>query len=185
MNKPKNAKPARSPRTEQLIADTLALTLVCDRTEEYGDCHLWTGATTERGYPIHKLAGHPCQLVRRTVFRLCGGVLVPRQPVDVRCGEVRCLNPEHMFQSSTKAVAKKAAKRGAWSGLARAAKISASRRKGANIKLDEARAALIRNSEESGPVLAARHGINKSLANNIKRGAAWKDYSNPYLQLMA
>ena len=185
MTKPQNTQPTRSPLTAQLIADTLTLTLICDRTEEYADCHLWTGATTDRGYPIHKMAGHPCQLVRRTVFRLCGGVLVSRQPVDVSCGEVRCLNFAHMFQSSTKAVAKKAAKRGAWSGIVRAAKISASRRKGANIKLDAERAALIRNSKESGPVLAARHGINKSLANNIKRGKAWKDYSNPYLQLMA
>ena len=183
MTKPKKAQPTRSPLTAQLIADTLALTLVCDRTEEYGDCNLWTGATTERGYPIHKLAGHSCQLVRRTVFRLCGGVLVPRQPIDVCCGEVRCLNFAHMFQSSTQAVAKKAAKRGAWSSPVRAARIANARR--GTMKLDMQKAAEIRNSEDSGPVLAARYGVNRSLVNNIKRGAAWKDYSNPYLQLMA
>ena len=182
MNNPRTAHLARSPRTEQLISDTLTLTLICDRTEEYADCHLWTGATTDRGYPIHKLAGHPCQLVRRTVFRLCGGVLVPRQPVDITCGEVRCLNFAHMFQSSTQAVAKKAAKRGAWSSPVRAAKIANARR--GTMKLDAEKAAAIRNSEDSGPVLAARYGVNRSLVNNIKRGQAWRDYTNPFLQLM-
>ena len=39
-------------------------------------------------------------------------------------------------------------------------------------------------STESGPALADRYGVNRSLINRIKRGDAWKDYTNPFGGLM-
>ena len=80
--------------------------------------------------------------------------------------------------------AQRAAKKGAWKGKARAAKIASTRRANINKKLDMDKAREIRMSTESGPVLAARYGVNKSLINGIKRGTAWKDYSNPFAALM-
>ena len=42
----------------------------------------------------------------------------------------------------------------------------------------------IRLSEDSGPVLAERYGVNRSLIGGIRRGTAWRDYSNPFAGLM-
>ena len=44
----------------------------------------------------------------------------------------------------------------------------------------------IRMSDESGPVLALRYGVDKSLINGIKAGRNWKEYSNtnPFAGLM-
>lgn len=170
--------------TQALISETLAMMSIIERTEEYADCMLWTGAVGDSGHPIYKpVSGGCCTLVRRDLFRMVTGSIVPRAPIDTRCGEKRCLNPAHMFQSTVSAVAQRAAKRGAWLGLARRAKIAASRR--GTMKLTEEKAAEIRGSSESGPVLALRYGVDKSLVNNIKRGVAWRDYRNPFLALMA
>jgi hypothetical protein len=49
--------------------------------------------------------------------------------------------------------------------------------------MDQART--IRMSGESGPVLATRYGVNRSVINNIKLGRSWKDYKNPFSALMA
>ena len=166
-----------------LIDQTLEMMRLLDSTEEYADCILWTGATTKQGYPIYKQYGRGCTLVRRKVFELTGGVLVPRQPVETMCGERLCINPAHLNATTVSGIAKRAAARGAWSGKARASKIAASKRGKGKLTMDDAR--VIRLSDESGPVLAARYGVNRSLVNGIKRGKSWKDYSNPVAGLMA
>ena len=69
---------------------------------------------------------------------------------------------------------------------ARTAKIAKTRRhSNVNKKLDIDKAREIRMSTESGPVLAARYGVNRSLISRIKRGTDWKDYANPYAALGA
>lgn len=163
---------------KQLTEATLTLMSIIDRTLEEGDCLLWTGATGESGHPIYKPGTGPCTLVRRDVFRLAGGTLIPRQPIDTTCGDKRCVNPEHMVQSTISKIAKKAAVRGAWSGLARKVKIAEAKR--GTMKLTIYQAREIRASDETGPVLALRYGVDKSLINNIKRGVAWRDYSSPW-----
>lgn len=50
-------------------------------------------------------------------------------------------------------------------------------------KIDEQKAAEIRVSTETAPVLSARYGINKSLINKIKRGLAWRDLTAPFMGL--
>ena len=168
--------------TRTLVAETLQLMALIERTEEYGDCILWTGATSNRGHPIYKPYGCPCTLVRRAVFSLTIGPLVPRQPIDTTCEERRCINPAHLARSTTQKIAQKAGARGAWSGLARKAKIAATKRGQMKLTLEQARS--IRASTETGPVLAARYGVNKSLVNNIKRGVAWREYSSPFAGLL-
>jgi DNA invertase Pin-like site-specific DNA recombinase len=117
------------------------------------------------------------------MFELGGGTLVTRQPIAATCGEKLCINPEHLIASTVAKVAQAAAKRGAWTGLARSAKISAKKRETA--KITTAIAQEIRNSTGPAHVQAERHGIHKVLVQRIRRGEAWKDYGNPFRGLMA
>ena len=161
---------------------------VVTQIEDDGECWIWTGSVSQQGHPIihfrQPIYGHKgCMTVRRYVWLLQYGVLRPREPIGCTCGEKLCVNPAHLFQSSAQKVAKLAAKRGAWKGLDRAIKISVAKRATGKLDIDKARE--IRLSEEPGPVLAERYGVNKSLINNIKRGNVWKDYGNPFAGLGA
>ncbi len=153
--------------------------------DEEGECWIWNGAISSTGYPIAKVDGK-CQLVRRVAYRLkiFAPKLLPRQPVIAKCDNKKCVNPACLRASTTSKVSQIAGKAGKLSGLAKGAKIAAFRRATtAKITMEIANA--IRTSDETGPVLAARHNIDKALVNRIKRGGAWKDYSNPFMGLMA
>lgn len=163
-------------------ADTLHMMQILEKTEEYGECILWTGTLSDTGHPIYKPYGEPCTLVRRAVFRLNGGKLVKRQPIDTTCGEKCCVNPEHLFQSTISKVAKRAAAKGKFSGVVRASKIAETRRGKMKLTMDIARE--IRNSAESGPVLALRYGVNRSLITRIKSGLSWKEYGGHWAGLL-
>jgi hypothetical protein len=99
------------------------------------------------------------------------------------CNDRRCVCSDHLRASTTADVSKAAAARGAFSGVARAAKIAATKRATGKINADIAR--IIFSSDESGPVLSARYGVDRSLVNRIKNGQAWKQYgANPFSGLM-
>ena len=164
------------------VDDMLELMHILDRVVEEGECLLWTGYLGSSGHPMIKVR-KKCRLVRREVFRLCCGNLVPRQPIATRCDERCCVNPAHLFPSSISSIGKKAAKLGAWKGQLRNAKIAATKRAKGKLTIEQARE--IRMSTESGPVLARRFNVNTSLINGIKRGSAWKDYANPYVSLIS
>lgn len=158
---------------------------ILEGADEYGDCLIWRGAkNTTGGYPVMKTDSKN-ELVRRLVFTLNGGTLKPRQPVAMLCGEKCCVNPAHMKSSSTREIAQMAAKRGAFVNPTRGAKIAQKRRASDTAKLTMEVAREIRMSNETGPVLAARYGVNKTVINGIKAGKRWKDYRNPFAQLMA
>lgn len=162
----------------------ITIQAIKDRTEEVGECWIWQQGTTN-GYPSMKVKGCGCKLVRRIVVELDGRPAAPRQPVIVSCEEPLCVNPKHLQRSSIKAVAKQAAKKGVWSGKARCAKIAAAKRAAPGAKLTMEQAREIRLSEETGPVLAERYGVNRSLIKSIRAGRAWKDYSSPFAGLGA
>jgi hypothetical protein len=157
-------------------------TITLDHLRSYCDtstgCWILGGATNSIGYPIIKNGQRGCLLARREAARLSGMELTPRQPVATTCGHRLCINPEHLQQSTFQAIAKAAALRGAYSTQPRAKAIAEHKRtKGAKLTLEQARA--IRASPESGPVLAERYGVNRTLINAIKRGEAWIDYDDP------
>lgn len=167
-----------------LIQETLDCMLIHERSVEFADCMLWSASTNDAGHPQYKPVGRACTLVRRDVYRLSGRELHKRVPIDTRCGEKACINPDHLFESTTSAIALRAGARGAFSSKARCAKIAAAKRSKAKLPGGMETAREIRMSSETGTVLAARHGIDRSLVNRIKRNLAWKDYSNPFAGLM-
>ena len=160
---------------------TITIQEIKARTDEVGDCWIWQKCTSS-GYPQIKVAGCACKLVRRIVVALDGRPAEPRQPVITTCGEQKCVNPAHLRSSTISAVGKRAAAAGGWKGKARGSKIAAKKRATGKLTMEIARE--IRMSVESGPVLSARYGVDKSLVNRIKRGHAWKDYTNPFGGLM-
>jgi hypothetical protein len=179
---------AENPRIDTLIEESMLMMRVVTQIEDNGKCWIWTGAVNQQDHPIIHLRqpiyGHKgCLTVRRFVFLLANGVLPARRPIGCRCGEKLCVNPEHLFLSTQSRIGKLAAKNGAWKGQDRAIKISVAKRAAGKLDIDKARE--IRMSDESGPVLAQRFGVDKSLINNIKRGNVWKDYSNPFAGLGA
>lgn len=171
-----------TPRTSTLIRETLDWMRIAERCVEFADdCWLWTGATAARN-PIVRMPGQPCTTVRRVVLELDGRPASPRQPCTTTCGEPLCVNPAHVVASTVKAVAKKAAKRGAWSTPGRIAKITATKRKSSTLmSMDLART--IRQSSEPLADVAARHGLKLSHVKVIRLGRIWKDNASPFAGL--
>lgn len=158
---------------------------IMDSVEEVGDCWIWQGYSNGDGYPQYKSTiDSTSRLVRRMVWRFHGREIGRRIPLGCKCGERTCINPEHMFETTTAAIGRKVAKRGGWTGLARAAKIAAKRRISPIAKLDIDKVAAIRESTTSSTALALEYGVSRSVIKGIRNGTRWKDYTNPFRQLM-
>jgi hypothetical protein len=165
--------PRKVHTTESLLA----------RAVEEGECLIW------QGYSIRKTpqVDHEGKMtsVRKLLVTLAGGEIREGSFFGVTCGTVDCICPAHIIQRSPKGQLKAMAK-AANSGTVKAQrvrKMTQTRRK-LLAKLDMETATVIRNSEESGPVLAERYGITRSLVNRIKRGDQWRDTSNPFAGLL-
>ena len=170
------------PHTSTLIRETLNWMRIAERCVEFADdCWLWTGATAARN-PIVKMPGRPCTTVRRVVLELDGRPASPRQPCTTTCGEALCVNPAHVVASTTKAIARKAAKRGAWSSFGRIAKITATKRKSSTLMSIEL-ARTIRQSTDRLADVAAQHGLKLSHVKVIRLGRIWKDHASPFAGL--
>ena len=159
----------------------MKLQTLLSRTDEIGDCLIWTSTIGATGYPVINTGGQ-VHHARRLMHTLSGGIIGAGQVVRATCEDKRCINPAHLYTTTRKKVAQSSGKKGLMGGPIRAAATSARHRK--NSKLTEAAAVEIRASSESGKALAQRFGITTQHANNIKRGTAWRDYSSPFLGLM-
>ena len=159
---------------------SITLKDIHDRCDEVGDCWIWKQAVSQTGYPIIRRRPNGCLLVRRVAVALDGRQAAPRQTVVAICNDNRCCNPAHLKPSDLSSVAKAAAARGSFSTKARSARIAATRRAAGNLKMTLEMAREVRASNESGPVLAKRYGVDRSLIGSIRRGEVWKDYSNPF-----
>jgi hypothetical protein len=159
--------------------ERIRLRCVCD-----GDCWMWAGSKNSKGLPTicRMVDGKKTNMSgRRWVYAASGRQLQPSEVVSTSCGNVACLNPEHLKKSTRKAVQVRLnqsdpsikAKRG------RAIKASWLRR-GQGWKLTEEQAAYARSSELPAKDVAAELGVSSSLVNYIRRGHIWKDYSNPF-----
>lgn len=117
----------------------------------------------------------------RKIVTILSGTLARERYYGTNCGEGLCICPDHVVQRTQAEHARAMAHRantGAIKSL-RMVKMTATRRR-THAKLTPELAGEIRNSEDSGPVLAQRYGITRSLVNRIKRGVQWKDATNPF-----
>jgi hypothetical protein len=60
------------------------------------DCHIWTRGTTGNGYPAMK-QGERTVYVKRVLWELLHGPIPEGKTVRSRCGNRRCVNPEHLY----------------------------------------------------------------------------------------
>jgi hypothetical protein len=159
-----------------------SLDMIRARCTECGDCWEWERAISNGRYPTLRYKGRVIN-ARRAVFEMAGGKLQPKSFVVVTCGNARCLNPDHLKQVTQKAHLTKVAALGAMGGPVRSAKIAAAKRaQTGKITLDDARQ--IRASDEPVKTLAERYGLSKDRIYRIRRGLAWREYSNPFAGLI-
>jgi len=151
-------------------------------TTEEGDCLLW-GKYLGNGVPMVYHDGKFIQ-VRKLVLRLSG---VP--PLGcytaARCGNPTCVELTHIVQRTAKQHHSHMGKQVslAPTNQMRIAKITKARRASVG-KINQEQAIEIRMSEESGPVLAERYGVTRTMIARIKSGKSWaQDFGNPFAGL--
>jgi len=158
------------------------LDMIRARCTECGDCWEWQRALTGGRYPTLRYKGRVIN-ARRAVFEMAGGKLQPKSFIVTTCGNARCLNPSHLKQVRQRDHMARVAALGAMGGPVRSAKIAAAKRaQSAKITLTDARQ--IRASDEPVKTLAERYGLSKDRIYRIRRGLAWREYSNPFAGLI-
>lgn len=151
---------------------TITLEQVLAHCEPIGECLCWMGRM-HNGSPVIKGTDREMR-ARRIVFAALSKAEIPsgKHPIPT-CRDPRCLNFKHLALRTTQQIAQLAAAEGRFASPSRKAACTAAARKSPNAKLTPEMVAEIRVSEESGPVLAERYGVNRSLIPRIKRGDAW------------
>lgn len=153
------------------------------RSEEVGECWEWTGALqSARGSPVMRYE-RVAQPVRR-VIAIELGMQVKGRMATVRCCNSLCVNPEHVVVLTRKQLQQRTAKvTQLHANPTRCRKLAQTARRTA--KLSEAQVAEIRALEGlTQRQIAGRYGITQATVSAIRRGVKWKDYSNPWLQLL-
>lgn len=168
-----------SRKTKPIAVQTVETLL--SKTMEEGECMVWTGYIGNY-VPQISHAGKVVA-VRRLLLELGGRTVKATEYAIASCGNTSCVNPDHIILR-TASQHGKAMTKFARNEHARSAKLSTiARATRAKLDIDQARA--IRSSDETGPVLAERYGVNRSVIARIRRNVVWKDYSSPFVGLGA
>ena len=152
------------------------------RCEEVGECWEWQGALQKtKGAPVMYVdKKNGC--VRRWIA-LEMGHEVEGKVVTHKCGNHLCVNPEHLQVMNRTAFHKRTGKNQAKDmGIDRRQRVALARR--ANAKLTPEKVQAIRDDTRAQHVIAQEYGISQSTVSQIKRGGAWRDYTNPFFQLL-
>jgi hypothetical protein len=151
------------------------------RCEEDGDCMVWKLYTSSAGVPKIGLTKDGKWVVvsaRREVWKLTRkSPLGRKQLLTTKCGNPRCLNPEHLKLTKAAEVNAKNAQK-ADSKARRSLAMSEFNRKTKG-KLDAQRAAEIRASEKRTSELVKEYGVCSSVIRRIRSGSGWRDSSTP------
>lgn len=152
---------------------------VMSRVIEVGDCLEWTGAYSER-IPAINLKGKMVT-VRRALaidLQLLSECCTDKVAV-VRCGNWRCVAPDHVRVITRKKLQQQTANAGH-----RASQIIANRKRSMRArrrgKLTEEQVAEIRDAQDTQRQLAKRFGVSQATIFAIKKGKVWRDYTSPF-----
>lgn len=152
-------------------------------SDEVGECWDWKGALQRGGCTPTIRQGRGTIAVRRALAIELGLPLQGRV-ATISCGNRLCVRPEHVQTISRGKLQRRiAVETQMHARPARARKLAEKAR--LTGKLTEAQVAEIRAAEGlTQRQLAAQFGISQATVSGIRRGVKWKDYRNPWLQLM-
>lgn len=149
---------------------------------EVGECWEWQGALQSNSPVPTMNYGGKVRAVRR---HLAEALEMPIEGklVTFKCGNPLCVQPKHLELTTRKKLQQRIAKHiKHHTNPVRMKKISDLAR--LNSKLTLPLALEIRNAEGKQREIAARYGVTQATVSSIKRGATWRDYSNPFAQLI-
>lgn len=150
------------------------------RTIDDAGCWIWQGYYGNKVPSVYGPNG--MMPVRRLILDLLDKVYPKKSHLHPSCGNGGCVNPEHIKIYTVKqhmdALRKEAHK-----SQTRIANLQKYKRKHCS-KINEDIAQEIRLSDETGPVLAEKYGVSRSLINRVRRNTAWVNRNHPFLSLM-
>jgi hypothetical protein len=151
--------------TQQECQEMYGRAMATGKIIEDGDCLIWTGS-------LSKSSGHPkyCnQPLRRIAHQAKHGMLKKGEYTTVTCGNPKCL--EHTAKVTKSEITKKQNADPRVKASKRAKNAAWSRANKAKLTLELAEE--IRNSDETGPEIAARLNVSRSLASKVRTNQAW------------
>lgn len=171
-------------RIEQLTPEQQAFVAsVYTKCVEVGDCRIWTGKKTDTGYPRMSRRGR-WFIVRRELASIkAGRPLTAREMASCTCDDPACLEWDHIEVADVQAVRERAGAAGKYSTPSKAMRIAITKRRGAKIDIQTARA--IRASEDPSESEAEKHGISPSMVRRIRNNEKWREYDSPFQGLGA
>lgn len=169
------------------ISDEQLQLVIEGRLVARDDCLDWQGPLTRCGAPVQYISPQwgrddlPMLMhVRRWLWERERGQDVPNSvSLKPTCGSELCVNPAHL-----KPQHRTAPQKGKRLTVAHRAAIAKAMRQSIG-RLTPEQVREIRESNESGPVLAQRYGITAANVNHIKRNYTWRDFDNPFAALAA
>lgn len=153
----------------KLTLDTLRYYCTCD-----GDCLIWNQTINSSGYPTATLEGKPGQSVRTYVYRnLLGKKLNHPMVVASRCGDKRCVNPDHLVRRTRSDIQREVYA----SGRRNAATEYLARFNGyGRHVLDWAKVHDIRSrpTHQTHSSIAAELGVSRRCIQDVRMGRTWR-----------
>lgn len=149
------------------------------RCKDDAGCKVWQGYVMKGTTPVISVGGVPAT-VRRVVFELVQGAVLPDHEVVATCETVLCCEATHLEQITVAERRRRLAI--AHNGKQPARLVNLMRERHGKLDMEKARA--IRASEEQAKVLAERYGVSSTLIGYVRRGTSWAEPS-PFAGLLA
>lgn len=147
-----------------------------------GECWEWEGAVQSSAPTPMMRWGEKTMPVRR-VIAMQQGLDVHQRVVTCSCRNDLCVSPDHVVVMTRRKLQKIIAKeRNYQSNPLRMKRVSDKARVHAKLTLELA--AEIREADGPQREIAARYGITQATVSSIKRGKTWRDYTNPFAQIL-
>lgn len=152
------------------------------RCEEVGECWEWQGAVQKRSRtPVMRHNGKQ-QCVRRWLAEALGRA-VDGKVVTYRCRNHLCCKPEHLQVMTEMELRRRTSKtQQRLFSMPRRQRAAEARR--VTAKLTPEQVENIREDIRPQRAIAKAFGISQTTVSRIKRGEMWRDYTNPFFQLL-
>lgn len=155
---------------------------IYDRCEEYGDCWDWQGAIQSCGSTPMINYKQRVLSVRRLLAEH-QGLNIAGKVVTYKCGNELCVNPEHLQVLTRKKLSQRSTQDLKYhTNPVRMKKLADAARARGKLSIELARQ--IREASGTQREIAARFGVSQATVSVIVRGVTWREYSNPFAQLI-